>query len=189
MIEINLLPQELQVKTQEQKKDFKKNQVLYLIPLGFCLLIAVHICLGAVGGSLSLQYNGLDKKWKALEPQRKIAESANIKYAQFSQDAVATQQLVKERALWAEKLNLLSSEMPNGVWLTEINKTDKELVLDGSVISLEKQELNLINKFLSNLKDNKNFFKDFNTLELGPVRREVIGGYEVVEFVLNGTLK
>jgi Tfp pilus assembly protein PilN len=99
------------------------------------------------------------------------------------------QQLIGQRINWAEKLNKLSLNLPSGVWFNEIQVNSKEFILKASVISLQKEEMNLINAFIDNLKNDKDFFKDFNNLELNSAQKRVIGGYDVTDFILVGILK
>lgn len=187
MIKINLLPQDLQLKYRRVKIDSKS--LLCLIPLGFCILIITHIYLGVINIAGNYQFDALNNKWKKLEPQRKLIESISKEYNLLSQDAKLIQEFTKQRISWAQNLNLLSIKLPAGVWFNEILVSNKEFILKGSVVSLVKQELNLINKFLSNLKDDNNFFKNFDKLELGPLQTRTIGGYDIIDFTLVGVLK
>lgn len=190
MIEINLLPQELKVKS---KREFGLNiepaQFLYIIPVMFSVLICSHLYLGIIGIVKSQQLRALNNKWNSLASERKILEDFRREYESVSQDSKAIQQLTGQEINWSEKLNRLSLNLPYGVWFNEIGLTQKDLILKGSVISLKKEEMGLINKFIENLKKDKGFFKDFKNLELSSVQRTQIAGYDVVNFVLTGALK
>jgi Tfp pilus assembly protein PilN len=187
MIEINLLPQELRLK--ERRLEFAPVGLLYLAPLLFGILITAHIYLAVSGIIAGYQFRKLSGKWSELEPQRKVVESASKEYAGFTQDVVALQQLLKERVSWAEKLNSLSLNLPAGIWFNEIQLSGKDLVLKGCVFSLTKQELSQINKFLDNLKADKNFIGDLMSLQLGPMQKASIGSYEVTDFSISGKVK
>ena len=187
MIEINLLPQELRPK--KHNLELEANGLFYIILLIFGILIVVHVYLVAASMIASYQFRSLGNKWQKLEPERQIIEDMRKEYTGLSKDTAAIQQFLKERVIWAEKLNLLSSQLPSGVWFNEIKVSGKDFILKGSVFSLTKQELGQINKFLSNLKADNNFFRDFLSLELGPVQKTPIGSYEVAEFTINGKLK
>ena len=65
----------------------------------------------------------------------------------------------------------------------------KNMVLKGSVVSLQKEEFNLINGFIDSLKKDYGFIKDFNSLELSSIQRRVIVAYDIVDFILTGTQK
>jgi Tfp pilus assembly protein PilN len=189
MIEINLLPEELKNKANKVKKDKALNQALYFIPALFGLLLIVHLCLAAVFLFRSYQINMLTCRWVSLEPQRKMLAQARQEYDVLSQDSRIVQQLESQRIIWAQKLNRLSADLPLGVWFTEAVLSYKECVLKGSVISLKKEEMSLVNKLIENLKKDTAFFKDFSLLDLGSVQMKTIGGYDVVDFVLKLSLK
>ncbi len=187
MIEINLLPEELRQK--KHHLGLEPDSLLYLIPLAFGILIAVHIYLVAASVIAGYQLRSLGNKWNALEPQRKMVENINKEYTGFTRDSAAIRQLLKDRVIWSEKLNLLSLDLPPGIWFNEINISEKGFSVKGSVFSLTRQELGQIKKFLDNLEKDRNFFVNFADLELGPVQKVSIGSYEVAEFTINGKLK
>jgi Tfp pilus assembly protein PilN len=189
MIEINLLPEELKTKAKKIAKSTQLSQLLYFIPLAFGILIIIHIYLFGVFITKSLQFGALNNKWEMLQPQRKILEDFKKGYEAPSSDASIIKQLIGQRIFWSAKLNKLSLNLPKGTWFKELSIDHKNFILKGSVVSLQKEEMNLINKFMDNLKKDRDFFKDFSNLELTSVQRKVIGGYDVADFILVGTLK
>lgn len=191
MIEINLLPEELKAKPKAKKfgVGIEIKYFLYLIPFIIGLLICVHIYLAILNITKNSQLRSLNNKWQELQPQRKILEDFNKEYAILSEDAAAIQQLTKQRINWAEKLNKLSVNLPSGIWFNEISISSGNFILQGSVVSLQKEELSLINKLIDSLKNDTAFFKDFGNLELSSVQKKIIGGYDIADFVLQGTLK
>jgi Tfp pilus assembly protein PilN len=189
MIEINLLPEELKTKAKKIAKSTQLSQILYFIPLAFGILIIIHIYLFGVFITKNITLGTLNNKWKTLQPQRKILEDFKKGYEGSSQDASIIKQLLAQRIFWSAKLNKLSLNLPKGVWFKEFVTTNKNFILKGSVVSLQKEEMDLINKFIDNLKKDRDFFKDFSNLELTSVQRKVIGGYDVADFILAGALK
>jgi len=192
MIEINLLPQELKTGPQSKKIGVispNPRQVLSIIALIFGILLCIHLCLFAVTIFKNSQFNILNNKWQKLEPQKKMLEGFNKEYALLSEDALASQQLLEQRIAWSGKLNKVSLDLPSGIWFNEISLSPKDFTLRGSIVSLQSQEMNLIKIFMDNLKKDTVFFKDFSNLELGSVQRKTIGSYDIVDFILVGTLK
>ncbi len=189
MIEINLLPEELKNQAKKAEKDKALKQALYFVPALLGLLFTIHLCLAAIFLFRGCQINALTGSWKSLEPQRKMLSQARQEYDVLSQDSRIVQQLETKRISWAQKLNRLSADLPSGVWFNEAALSYKECVLKGSVISLKKEEMSLVNKLIENLKKDAAFFKDFAGLELGSVQMRTIGGYDVVDFVLKLSLK
>jgi Tfp pilus assembly protein PilN len=190
MIEINLLPEELKVKTKRLGKvSIESKYFLYLIPLVSAVLILVHICLAAVGIVKGLQFSQLNNKWKKLQPQRELLNNLKKEYDVVASNAELIQELNSRRLNWSEKLNRLSRDLPSGIWFNEILVSRKDFVLKASVVSLQKEEMSLINKFMDSLKNDTRFLIDFNKLELGLVQKKSVGGYDVVDFILTAKLK
>lgn len=197
MIEINLLPQELRIKTKEKTPQqvavttitglSRDKLFIYAIPALLGLFVLIHLYFAVISIAKGGQLASLKRKWTALEPQKKILDEFNQQYSAASQDSA--QLLIGQRILWAQKLNKLSLDLPAGVWFNDISLSKQSFTLQGSVISLEMQELNLINKLLDSLKADNGFFKDFTSLELSNVQKRSIGSYDVADFVLTGTLK
>jgi hypothetical protein len=190
MIEINLLPEELKKKTPTAEQRYMQpNRLIYLLFVPAGLLISVHLYLTAAVLFKNYQYQALRAKWVRLEPERKRLGAIKEDYAIKSSDVKATQELIVRSVSWSEKLNKLSLYLPSGIWFNEIVISPKEFILNGSVISLTKEELTLINKFIDSFKKDPAFFKDFLSLELSTVQRRAIATYEVLDFTLSGKLK
>lgn len=189
MIEINLIPEELKQKAKKEAEQVETKKFLYFIPLFFAILVIAHVYLAVILLSNNSQLRQLNNKLQQLEPQKKALEGFRKEYTVSSSDIQAMQQLTAQRINWAEKLNRLSANLPSGIWLEEISVLNKEFSLKGSAVSLRKEEVTLINRLLTNLKNDADFFKDFNNLELSSVEVRVIGGQEVADFVFTGMFK
>ncbi len=199
MIEINLLPQELRVKTKEKAPEqfmvtimtgFSRDKLfIYAIPVLLGLFVLAHLYFAVIGIAKGGQLASLKRKWMALEPQKKIVDEFNQQYSVVSQDASLTQLLISQRILWAQKLNKLSLNLPAGVWFNDLTLSKQNLTIQGSVTSLQKEELSLINKLLDNLKSDQEFFKDFSNFELSNAQKRPVGSYDIADFVLLGVLK
>lgn len=189
MIEINLLPDELKVKLKKKAITAQSKQILYFVPVVLGLLLVIHIYLISITLTRGVHLAALNNKWQRLQPQRKMLEDFKKEYEGETKYSSVIQKINNQRIVWAEKLNKLSLDLPAGVWFKEITITRKDFALKASVVSLGKDEMNLINKFIESLKKDVNFFKDFKGLELTSVQAKVIGGYDVTEFNLVGTLK
>ena len=199
MIEINLLPEELRVKTRTKNLEhavvakpaaFSQEQLfIYAIPILLGVLVCVHIYFAVISVSKNSQLVTLNRRWIELTPQKKAFDEFNNEYSSISQDAGLIKLLSSKRILWAQKLNKLSLNLPSGVWFNEITISAKDIVIQGSVISLAKEEVNLINKLLENLKGTAEFSNDFVSFELSNVQKKNIGGYDIADFILTGALK
>ena len=199
MIRINLLPEELRVKTKAKNVEreivvkhaafSQDNLFVYAIPFLLGLFVCAHIYFAVISISKNGQLVALNRQWMELKPQKKALDEFNNEYSTTAQDANLVQLLNNKRILWAQKLNNLSLNLPSGVWFNEISISAKDIVIQGSVISLQKQEVNLINKLLENLKNNSEFSKDIAYFELSNVQKKNVGGYDIADFILTGPLK
>lgn len=197
MIEINLLPEELRnrivkpVKAQPVRVGNKPGPqlLILLVPLIFVLLIAAHIFITFIGLARISQVAALNGKWEKMLPERKVLEDFNNEQLLYSGDSQDIQKLLNERVKWAEKLNRLSQVLPPGIWLEAILVSGKTFHLHGKVVSLNKEEVALLRNFIDDLKNRPNFIKNFNSLELSSIQKVTVGGYEVADFNLVGSLK
>ncbi|OGX15700.1 MAG: hypothetical protein A2166_02925 [Omnitrophica WOR_2 bacterium RBG_13_41_10] len=189
MIEINLLSDELKVKLKRKVKSAQSKQILYIVPVIFLILLAVHIYLGGITVTKEIHLVTLNNKWQKLTPQKKIFEEFNKEFQGISKDSALLQKVASQRVIWSQKLNRLSLDLLPGIWFRDISMGRQDFNLKGSVVSLGKDQINLINEFIDNLKKDEAFFKDFKAIELTSVQAKVIGGYEITDFILLITLK
>ncbi|HOW43116.1 MAG TPA: hypothetical protein P5110_08785 [Candidatus Omnitrophota bacterium] len=185
MIEINLLPDELKSKkTAAIPPQFL--YAVYAVPLIAAALLLVHLCLGIIQANRSVRLAAMNAKWKSMEPQRK--QLVGLKDTSSTADETIMRLLTANTMTFSRKLNLLSVDLPDGIWFNDLLFNRKEFVLKGAVYSENIDELELINGFIDTLKKDTVFIKDFNSLELGTAQRRTIGSTEIVEFVLNGSV-
>ncbi len=193
MIEINLLPEEQKVKTRKAVvpvgQGIDPTYLVYIVPVAAVILLFVHIYLGYSFSIQQIRSNKLNKEWVAFEGQRQKIGSFKAESESSSQDAQVIDELVNKSIHWARKLNLLSLNLPPGLWFNDITINRKNLEIKASVFSLESNGLDIINKFLFNLKSDLGFFKSFSSLETGNMQTKKIGSYEVMDFTIIGVLK
>jgi Tfp pilus assembly protein PilN len=193
MIEINLLPQELRSHSRKEPAIAKlgnlpKQRLIFGLILGLAaFMISLHLVIGLLGFMRNFYVGALQKKWLALEPERKELEVLKKEYPLLFPDE-GTRQLLQKRVIWAGKLNKLSDLLPNGMWFNSLSVDAKGFSLGATVISFSKEEMNLINRFIGALKADKEFSEDFQGISLGQIERRNIGGYDVVDFSLSAEL-
>jgi len=184
LIEINLLPRQMRI-----KRDDKLGLILFIASAALVILVMLNVCVVSLTAVKEFQLGRLKKKWDGLAKQREKVNQALKLSSNLSQDAKVIQQLLGSKVSWSFKMSRLSQLLPAGIWFNQFSFKGTSLALLGSVISLKKEEMALINSFLNNLKQDKLFFADFDNIELTSVQRRVFGGYEISDFVLSGRLK
>jgi len=74
--------------------------------------------------------------------------------------------------------------MPRGVWLKKIAYSGKILLLEGSAISRQKNELINAHSLVSALKKENVFLKYFSDVEMGSVNRRSRGKAGIADFLI-----
>ena len=187
MIEINLLPEDLRPK--QVKYIVPPELLLIVLLLAFSLPVIIHLYLGGRLLFKTLYYRSLNKQWTLLESQRQMADEWKEEHQVTSQQSAQLRGLITQRVTVSDKLQILSHALPKGIWFNRMSLNPEGFHLEGSVISLKKDQMSLLNIFLNSLNQDKRFFKDFVRLELGRVNMRTLGGYPVMDFVVEGELK
>jgi hypothetical protein len=92
-------------------------------------------------------------------------------------------QLTKRKFLWTEKLNQLSDLVLPGIWFTHVyTDSENRLIIEGSVVSKSEEAMASVGKFMKNLKDDQQFFKDFKNIKLESVQRKNKEERDMVDF-------
>jgi Tfp pilus assembly protein PilN len=186
MIEINLLPEQ---KKPAVRISLKGNELLLKARPFIAVFVLVHLILLVLGLNSYRILGQLNKRMAVLAPELEKLDDFNRKNDAFSKDTDAMNKLIGPRIKWAQKLDLLSSKLPYGIWFTEISLNEKSFTLRGSVISQEKEELTLIKEFIAGLKSDREYFGDFKDLDLNSVQSRDVSGYSVLDFLLTSNLK
>jgi len=188
MIEINLLSEEAKTKHKAQSAGPGPDStplLLLLLPLLLAALLAANVYFAVLGQVKAGNLNKLTRKWDGLAEQRKQVDEFNERYALDAVYGQEQQSLLSQRISWAQKLNILSLDLPSGIWLNEIAVTASSMMIRGSVVSLEKLEMSLIKALIDKLKSEPIFAQDFSSFELGTVQKKAVGNMDIVDFVLD----
>lgn len=155
------------------------------------LLVLVHLLL--VGRLIvqKMRLSGLRRSFQQIEAPKKqvdvLKEEMRKIEARVNAYAILTDRT--KQIIWAKKLNQLSDFLPSGMWLTKLSFFEKQLIIEGSAISKRGEEMVLVGKFTSALKDDTDFAKDFKAIELTSINRKSIKNIEVADFVISASLK
>jgi Tfp pilus assembly protein PilN len=189
MIEIDLLPLELREKKIIPFEQFFQTK-LFLTILG-CLVL-FHLFLYTANVINSRRLDTLQANWQNLSSKRAEIDRLKGERAEINRKIPLIEQLISNRLLWSRELNIISDLLIAGIWLNELSlekqKTAKDgvlesLIIRGSAASRTKDEPALIGRFMQNLKDDSVFSANF-TVELGPIKKRLIGQTEVMDFIL-----
>jgi len=193
MIDINLIPQELR-KQRKNKLLGKINIPLeilvgcfggFVIILGMIHVVILLLNVGKVAHLKTLQY-----QWESMETEKKNVESIKSEMNIFKGKFKALEDIAKKGEMsWAQKLNILSDELPRGMWFKKIALAERMLFIEGSTISQDASEIASVSRLIASLKNDEEFIVDFTEIELGSINRRRIKNVEIADFVITMKLQ
>ncbi|MFA4909176.1 MAG: hypothetical protein WC583_05930 [Candidatus Omnitrophota bacterium] len=192
MIEINLLPQELHKENRSPGEGTAFTLSLRLLAAisaaGLLFVFFLNVFFFFAITSKKAQLSVLEQKWEQMLPAMKEFEQKKKVLESFSRDSRTVAALSAARINWSDKLERLAVVVPPGVWFNALTCSDKGIILEASVFS-PGEEMELLNRFISGLKEDAVFSAAFFGIELGAVNRETAGGYEIMNFLVNAPLQ
>jgi len=213
MIELNLLPEEL----QKKRKTIELPDIP-IIPIAAAFLgtmIIVQLFLGGLIFFNERRLATLEKKWTILEPEKLELDKLKKKILLASAKGRAIDELMEKRISWSQLLNEISNSLIRSIWLTELTykrgaagiesasrstkkspakKSQKAkkiptyiiatLTIAGSSSGKAEECTASIARFIKTLKGNAEFFKNFTDIELVSIKKDVVAGQDVMDFTL-----
>ena len=138
-----------------------------------------------------MHYRELKKQWQAISPQKEKVDGVISEMRQLQTELKTIQPIALEsQVFWSQKLNILSDQLPHGVWLKKIilNK-DHVFMVYGSTIVKENAELINVHRFTSNLKKDPHFLEHLSSFDLGSIQRRTVGHSDIADFLLTTKVK
>ena len=193
MIDINLIPPHLRKKEKSRLLGKVNIPLEVIIGCGGGLLVLlgiVHVLLLFVNIGKLAQHKTLQKQWETMRPGKENVDSVVNEMRVFQGKYKAIEDITGKSGLsWAQKLNILSDNLPRGVWLKKIALNEEILFIEGSAISKEITEIISIHHLTSNLKADDHFLEYFTDFELGSIQRRKIKNVEIADFVITMKVK
>ena len=194
MIEINLIPYSLRKKKKSNISLSGINIPLeIIIGLGgglMVLLVLAHVSLMVINIRNVAKHREFQKKMEAVSPQKQQVEKVVNELRTLQSTQKAVQEILPERNIyWAQKLNILSDNIPRGVWLKRINLDENVLLIEGSAISTDNEAMINVHQFTASLKSQREFLEHFTDIELGSIQRRKIKQMDIADFMITVRLK
>jgi hypothetical protein len=194
MININLIPAALRKDGEENEGHLAINiphEILLGVGAGLILLmLTVHLFLGAVWLAGMGRLSGYRENWQKLLPDKTAFEAINNESGDLKKKInMIADMTTRKSVLWSPKFNAISDALPRGLWIRKMILDKIGLVVEGSVVSKTRNEINNVGLFLSALKQNDGFMKDFSSLEVNSIQRGKTNATEVTDFTVMAKLK
>lgn len=186
LLRINLLPESAHKASQQSVEQFYRTPLVGLI-VGVLVLIGLGI-------QVPLHFNhrrldSLNTKIRALEPKQVEVKRVQELLIRLRNQRDAFQALKSGTGSWAQRLNLISTVTPNGVWFTELSldKT-KGLVIQGMALASQGPEMVTVTRLVQDLQSDANFAAAFKQIQLESIKRVQKGDFDVVQFTITCTV-
>ncbi|HBR14608.1 MAG TPA: hypothetical protein DD723_03560 [Candidatus Omnitrophica bacterium] len=194
MIEINLVPVHLRKKRKSQFLPGGLNIPLeVVIGLGggvLILLIVAHVGLLFINMSQLGRHKKLQAKWEEMSPAKQNVDLVIKEMRAFQSKLKSIEAIMpKKEILWSQKLNILSDVLPRGVWLKRITLNQETLLIEGSAISRQSEEMINVHSFAANLKKENEFLEHFTEIDLGSIQRRKVQKIDIADFLITTRLK
>ena len=217
MIELNLLPQELRKK--RKKIELPDLPLIPISAAIIGALVVVQLVLGFLITISNRQLTSAEKTWKELAPKKAEFDKIKKEIALTGQKTKAIEGLIADRFNWARFLNELSNSLTANIWLTELSYNEEKaasqsssskktrrssstaskqpaeqsvarfLVISGSASGKDEEGTAYIARFIKSLKNNADFFSNFNDIELVSIKKGTVSGKDVMDFTVSCKFK
>lgn len=194
-LEIELYTEEKVV--PEEKKRLVKATVASLLP-ALLALIALYLFMSRGVTELKAELNKtkqarINTDLVPFDASHSKIEETKI---EISERLRILKRLISDRVYWTTKFDELPKFLPEGIWFEEIKLEEKltegtrysqsYLILKGNVFLQDTPgEMELLNKFLIDLKKNGTFFEGFQEVKLTSVSQGESVGFEVTKFEIS----
>lgn len=164
-----------------------------LVGVGFGLVLimaACHLILGVIWLKDARHLSAYNARWQELAPDKALLDSIKKESGDLKKNIkMVSDMTVKKSVLWSPKFNAISDALPKGVWIRKMTLDKTGLTIEGSVVSKSQNEINNVGLFLSALKQNDGFMRDFSTLEVNSIQRGSNNAVEVTDFTVMAKIK
>lgn len=194
MIDINLIPPALRKKSGAPLSFLAINipqEILFGVGGGLILLmLTVHLLLGVIWLGSMGSLTSYRVHWQKVLPDKNILDAINKEFLDLNKKIAAISDVtVKKIVVWSPKFNAISDALPRGMWLRKIVLDKVGLTMEGSVVSKNHDEISNVGNFVSVLKQDEGFMRDFSSLEVNSIQRGKRNSIEVADFTVMAKLK
>lgn len=167
-----------------------KEAIIGLVGGLLVLLVLAHVILQAFIFLRFAQQASIKQKMDKIQTDKTNVDRVVTRLRALQAKVQSIENLtVSQRILWSQKLNDLSDSIPRGIWLTKMSLEARVLLIEGSAVSKNQNEMISPNNFVSLLKAQERFVADLSTLEVGVVQRRKVLSTEVADFSITAKLK
>lgn len=188
MIDINLMPINQRKKSRGLfgvEVNLSREILLGIGAAVLVLLVVIHVLLIVVWGVKSVQLMSIDANFKQVLPDKNEIDAIGTEVKDINKKMkIVTGLLTNHTTTWAEKFNIISDQLPKGVWITKITIDPKSMIINGMAVSKQHNEITLVSGLTTNLKNQPRFINDFSSIEVNAINRVKFNTADVSQFTI-----
>jgi len=211
VFELNFLPRAMRESSKKRKNisfDFHMQDIspVPVIAGIVAIIVLIQLTLGVFSFVQKKRISSLSKALTDIAAQRAIAVTLKKEVDKLSGRFAVIEGLTQGSLEWSKKLYDLSNSMVEGIWLNSLSLASEAvkapaqlprgksakpaiprqtLVVKGLAVSTGTgEEAATVGVFMESLKNNRDFFKDFDDIKLSSVQRQFYGKAEVMSFTV-----
>ncbi len=183
MIKINILPDELRIKTQAYA--LPKDTMVKVSFFAVSFLVGVHLILLLVTIFKFFVVSGYESKLPGLEPKIVYLESIKKELNVLESKTKVIDELARKNTPWSVCLYKLSKNLPSGIWFEQLILKDELFTVTGKVVSRSDNDLSVLNVYLNRINQDPRF----RSVKLSDIKKTVFRNQEVTTFSIRGMLQ
>ncbi|NQT96072.1 MAG: hypothetical protein HQ572_06430 [Candidatus Omnitrophica bacterium] len=213
MIEFNLLPADLKGPEKKKSSIQMKVPNIAPTPIIIGVIAVILLSQVTIGVLAVVQRKRLTRistEINNISADEEIATALQNEFNSLSSKFSIIDSLASGSLIWSKKLYDLSESLTDGVWFNSLSLSTESpraganitqgaaypvsteevlgrqvLVLEGSAVSpAPGEEAAVVGKLIESLRNDKEFFKDFDDIKLSSIQRKKRGQIESMDFTI-----
>ena len=192
MIDINLLPTGVrkQVALSSLSIDIPSKISLGLGGTFIIVLVFSNILLAGLYGFKNYQLAAKKSEWTKMQPVRKSIDDINKESTDMRNKLGSISKATLSKNVdWSKRLNILSDAVVKGMWFKRLSVDSKSMLIEGYAVSKIQSDMTTVNNFVSNLKKEKDFIKDFTSIDINSIVKERRGLVDISKYSITAKMK
>ncbi len=178
-----------QDESRESKLERWRERSRWMIVGSYGLVLAFFCVFALI---INTSYNSMidDKEQQIEDVQKEIERLRHVGKNLSKDDILGLAELENQRILWAYNLQLLGEMTPDDMAITGLKYVNNKLIIDAiAVIYEDQKEFDIVNTFVSRLRENDNFADSFKRIRFSNFVRQDFRGQDIVQFQVEASLK
>lgn len=192
MIRINFLPLEMRKAAKKllPKKSILSMEVIIGSIAAFAVIvILLHVALMVMNVKRLTKYKVVKAEWDSMQPEKRKVDKVLGELNRYREQKKEVKDFqVGTLKIWAPVLNMISDQIPRGVWLSRLTIEEEKILLQGSAIERDTPAVVSVHNFVNNLEEASDGMRMFQSFEMESVQNRTLNQIKLAEFLIQGLI-